>query len=290
VNVQAASTVDQPEASQATGALIERDCPHCGGQDFDQSKAYSRDQWRVGSCGGCAFVFLQNVPVYDRMVEEFAWENTFKQEKERRVDIRPVSTKASTVLRKIRKPFRTTHKDLIATLFKPGPVLDVGCGHGVPLPEGMVPHGIELSKGLFEIANKNMQKLGGYAVHAPAVEGIAQFEAGKFTGIILRSFLEHEWQPKELLKGAHRVLADDGGVFIRVPNFASLNRKIRGNKWCGFRYPDHVNYFTPNSLQKMARQCGFNMKLLNPLKISIDDNIKAVLTKRAAENSEGGVG
>ena len=77
-------------------------------------------------------------------------------------------------------------------------------------------------------------------------------------------------------------MRNDGSVFIRVPNFASTNRKVRGAQWCGFRYPDHVNYFTPDSLSKMAADCGFSMKLLNPIKISIDDNIKAVLTKRVS--------
>ena len=124
-----------------------------------------------------------------------------------------------------------------------------------------------------------MKPRGGFCVHAPAVEGIGQFESGLFTGVILRSFLEHEWKPMELLAGVHRVLRDDGIIFVRVPNYASLNRRIRGSQWCGFRYPNHVNYFTPHILSRMAGDSGFHMKLLNPLKIAIDDNIKAVLTK-----------
>ena len=34
----------------------------------------------------------------------------------------------------------------------------------------------------------------------------------------------------------------------------------------------------------MAGDSGFHLELLNPLKIAIDDNIKAVLTKRASAN------
>ena len=29
-------------------------------------------------------------------------------------------------------------------------------------------------------------------------------------------------------------------------------------RWCGFRYPDHLNYFTPKTLAAMAGEAGFN--------------------------------
>ena len=86
------------------------------------------------------------------------------------------------------------------------------------------------------------------------------------------------------LTGVHRVLWDDGIIFVRVPNYVSLNRRVRGGQWCGFRCPYHVNYFTPYTLSRMAGDSGFHMKLLNPLKIAIDDNTEAVLTKRISAN------
>lgn len=100
-----------------------------------------------------------------------------------------------------------------------------------------------------------------------------------FDGVLLNSFLEHEVNPFILLKEAHRTLKDTGVVYIRVPNYGSLNRKVMGHKWCGFRFPDHVNYFTTKSLAEMAKKAGFKMKIMNPLTIQFDDNIKAVLTK-----------
>ena len=74
-------------------------------------------------------------------------------------------------------------------------------------------------------------------------------------------------------------MADDGAAFVRVPNFGSVNRIVMGRKWRGFRYPDHVNYFALGSLRRMASECGMRCKLLNPVTLPFDDNIKAVLTK-----------
>jgi predicted SAM-dependent methyltransferase len=122
-----------------------------------------------------------------------------------------------------------------------------------------------------------MRTRGGHAIHAPAVEGVKQFPDRYFSGILLRSFLEHEAQPKALLKECARVLAPYGAIYVRVPNFGSLNRRVLGGKWCGFRHPDHVNYFTTRSLAAMAGDFGLTLELLNPIRLPFDDNINAVL-------------
>jgi hypothetical protein len=57
------------------------------------------------------------------------------------------------------------------------------------------------------------------------------------------------------------------------------NRRLLEAKWCGFRYPDHVNYFTTQSLRSITGDCGLRLKLLNPLCLPLDDNINAVLKR-----------
>ena len=76
-----------------------------------------------------------------------------------------------------------------------------------------------------------------------------------------------------------RVLKTDGAIYVRVPNFGSINRHVMGARWSGFRYPDHVNYFTLGSLRRMTSDCGLRLKLLNPALFPLNDNINAVLTK-----------
>ena len=229
-------------------------------------------------CSDCGFVYLWNVPDYSQLVDEFAWEKSYAAEHRRRVQERGFSKRFAKAFRDMLVQSSRNEK-IYRRLFRPGPVLDVGCGAGSSVPSGYTPFGIELSCHLWHVANARMQKAGGHCVHAPAVEGIDMFEPKMFSGVILRSILEHEWQPLPLLAKVYRVLHDDGAVFIRVPNFASLNRKIRGSSWCGFRYPDHVNYFTPKSLSDMASKCGFRMKLLHPFRVAVDDNVNGSLRK-----------
>jgi SAM-dependent methyltransferase len=258
-----------------------RACPACEGQEARILPRYSTSRWQVVECASCRFVFLQNPPVYERMVEEFAWEKTKVVEKERRNESRPVVMQIDRSTRWRLGAFKQKRKDLYRSLFKQGRVLDVGCGGGRNIPKPFVPYGIEISKALYEKAEAKLAKRGGQAIHGAAAEIITTFSDGYFTGVVLSSVVEHELRPKQLLTHVARVLEKDGKAFIRVPNFGSLNRVIAGGHWCGIRHPDHVNYFTTKSLRSMAAEAGLAVQLLNPVRTPFDDNINAVLTPMA---------
>ncbi|MFD0985908.1 class I SAM-dependent methyltransferase [Methyloligella solikamskensis] len=256
-----------------------RACPHCCTQAFEPLEAYSAPPWAVVECVDCGFVYLKNPPDYEALSKDYAWEKTRAAEKKRRKTQSPALMWLDRATRWRLSLMRKNLLDYIAGRYPGGHVLDVGCGEGRRLPDTFVPFGIEISEGLAAEADKRMRARGGYAVHAPAVEGVKQFPDEHFEAILLRSFLEHEKQPKALLQEAVRVLKPEGAIFIRVPNFASVNRHLRGGKWCGFRHPDHVNYFTPTSLKAMAADCGLKMTLLNPIRLPLDDNINAILER-----------
>ncbi|MGB6388028.1 MAG: class I SAM-dependent methyltransferase [Methyloceanibacter sp.] len=261
-----------------------RDCPRCGAAAFQALPAYSSPPWQIVECSACAFVFLRNPPEYKQLVSNFAWEKTRVAEVERRKSNSPVRMWLDGMTRWRAGIYSPGVAGRLQRLFAPGRVLDVGCGSGKKVPEPFIPFGIEISEELSRAADTHMRARGGRAIHAPAVDGVKEFPAQYFTGILLRSFLEHEAQPKALLEQCARVLAPGGAVYVRVPNYGSLNRLVLGAKWCGFRYPDHVNYFTTTSLAAMAKDCGLSLKLLNPVRLPLDDNINAVLKPQSPAN------
>lgn len=259
-----------------------RPCPQCGSEAFVELPGYSSAPWQVTECGACGFVFLRNPPAYEALVSKFAWEKTRVAEVERRKKRSPFRMWLDNATRWRAGIYSPEVGGRLKRLFKPGPVLDVGCGSGKKVPEPFIPFGVEISEELCRAADEHMQTRGGRAIHAPAVEGVKQFPDGYFTGILLRSFLEHEAQPRELLEQCARVLAPNGAIYVRVPNFGSLNRRMLGGKWCGFRHPDHVNYFTTRTLGAMAGDFGLKLRLLNPIRLPLDDNINAVLVPARA--------
>ena len=255
-------------------------CPQCGDANGRMLADYSVDPWRLVQCEACdGFVYLQNAPAYSRLADEFAWEKTSAVERERRRVKYPVVNFIERMTRWRLSLFPGKRTRLYRRLFQKGRVLDVGCASGQSIPEPFIPYGIEISQVLARKAQENMAARSGRAICAPAIEGISQFPDRYFSGVVLSSFLEHEVNPKTLLEQVARVMADDGKAYIRVPNFSSINRHVMGAKWCGFRHPDHVNYFTPKSLRRMARDCGLRMRLINPFMLPFNDNINAVLSK-----------
>lgn len=278
--------VTQPQAgASAASRLVVRDCPICGAAPSHALAKYSREPWHLVTCDGCGFVYLKEAPAYDRLTDEFAWEKSWLEEKERRRQRNPM---AGLTPRRPMQNAKASKKARVAKLFGRGNVLDIGCGGDTLVPEGFTPYGVEISDALQAQADAIMKARGGHCVHAPAVEGVASFPAGFFSGIILSSFLEHEMQPARLLAECARVLRPDGSIYVRVPNYGGVNRRVRGAEWCGFRHPDHVNYFTLDSLTELAARFGLKLRLLNPYRLPFDDNINAVLTKgtRGGEPNE----
>lgn len=241
-------------------------------------KAYSRDTWQIVTCDNCTMTYLRNPVAYEALEQDYAWEKTFLAKREASKG----STSLSPMIRRLRQRFGLTHRDKhdqFRSWFKDGKVLDIGCGPGGRIRPPMTPFGIELSRGLHEKAEKLMRSQGGYCLHGAGAEAIEKFEASFFNGIVMHSYLEHETNVSTVLKGAHRTLKDDGLVYVRVPNYGSLNRRVIGPKWCGFRYPDHVNYFTLKSLTQAARSAGFSTRLINKIALPVDDNIIVLLKK-----------
>lgn len=256
-----------------------RACPYCQSSHQVGLDEYSLSPWRIVRCGECSFVYLANPVDYADLVEDQAWETNVLKEIERRKTDRPFSYRLSQLTRRRLKILGRPKSHRFSGVFKSGRILDVGCGKGENLPPPLVPFGVEISKNLSQIADKAMRARGGLCIHGNAVDGVKSFDSQFFDGVLLRSFLEHETKPLPLLIGLNRILKTDGIVYIRVPNFSSLNRRVMGRKWCGFRYPDHVNYFSMKSLSRMADKAGFRMRLVNRATVVVDDNIKAILEK-----------
>jgi len=243
-----------------------RPCPLCGADNRNRpASRYSKGEWLIKECPACSFVYLENPPPYSDLEENFAWEKTYAREVDYRRKRSPLLYWISSKNKKFKGKYlkRNKLRDLLKSFNVRGKVLEVGCGCGQflkDLEDGCVPFGIEISKQLAKTATEAVSKRGGTVINASSLEGLARFDDGSFDCVIMSAYLEHEIQPKEVLKESQRVLRPKGRLIIKVPNFNSINRRIRDRNWCGFRYPDHVNYFTPKSLKEVLKGAGFSIE------------------------------
>ncbi len=264
-----AATVSATAAALIAGnaddaCCLERDCPLCGRDNHSQSPLpLSRGTWRLKECSGCRFVYLENALRYEELNENHAWTKSRLAERDFRRDgsLRDV---AGSPLRATQKWFRSLlprqkAARLIDRYVPSGRVLEVGCGNGQmlrQLPRRLIPCGIEIDARAAGKARRYIEPLGGQLIHADGLGGLESLADASIAGILMHSYLEHENQPLAVLRQAARVLVRGGAVVIKVPNFSSLNRRLLGSVWPGFRFPDHVNYFTPATLRSIVTAAG----------------------------------
>ncbi len=265
----AAAVTTLPAVGSPTGAAPLRLCPICGRDNTTRTPlSASQPPWLLKQCGRCRFVYLENPPAAGDLAAEFAWERTHAQERERRSRREPLLA----ALNRLRVwaaghlvAWRRGGKMIrwIERYVGSGRLLDVGCGHGLllnVLPHEIVPYGVEVSSQLAAQSNRLAVARGGYVIEGPAATALSLFSGDFFAGIVMRSYLEHEPEAVKVLRVSRRILRPGGVLIVKVPNYDCWNRRfIRRDRWCGFRHPDHVNYFTPGSLLGLLKSQGFEI-------------------------------
>jgi len=214
-----------------------RACPLCGDQQQVGRLLHRQGNWQIRRCA-CGMVYLAN-PAGNSEAGHGPVEGEYSS-----------PAVHDRMLGMVRRHFR------------PGNVLEIGCGEGAflqMLEPQYIPFGIEISRVLSPVADVPARERGGWVVHAEAIDGLAMFGEEHFTGVVMNSFLEHVLDPLALLSRCFRHLDAQGRMLIRVPNYASLRRRLQGMRWAGFRFPEHVNYFTPETLAAACRKAGFRI-------------------------------
>ncbi|KUG21692.1 hypothetical protein ASZ90_008538 [hydrocarbon metagenome] len=131
------------------------------------------------------------------------------------------------------------------------------------LDKKYTPFGIEVSRQLSGNAQKIAEARGGRVFCGNALVGLDTFEKDFFAAAIMSAYFEHEAAPREVLQKILRISKPGAPLVIKVPNYGCINRMIAQNKWCGFRYPDHVNYWTPKNLKQIIINTGFEIVRFN---------------------------
>jgi 2-polyprenyl-3-methyl-5-hydroxy-6-metoxy-1,4-benzoquinol methylase len=140
---------------------------------------------------------------------------------------------------------------------------DVGCGSGFFLKymcsSGWKGIGIEPSENAcYESGNLRIvgNTLEGFIAENPEYHHF-------FDVVTLFGVLEHAANPVGMIQSVKNLLNKDGILFISVPNdFSVLQESARNSLnsdpwWISI--PDHINYFSMNSLKNVLMGCGFSI-------------------------------
>jgi SAM-dependent methyltransferase len=267
---------------------IYRLCPLCGNENTNiKPSVYSKDPWIIKMCARCRLVYLENPPSYEDLYENYAWEKTSRQVSDEKKKKESAFRRGVRVIERYKDSLIRRDKlmTLVKQYFPAGPIIDIGCGGGEVmnrLNQKYIPYGVEISKHLSGKAQQIAKSRGGRVFCGNALLGLDAFEKDFFAAAIMSAYLEHESAPREVLQKIMRTLQSGAHLIIKVPNYGCLNRIVMGRKWCGFRYPDHVNYWTPKTLIKIIKDTGFQIVRFNIWdRFPVSDNMWLVACKPA---------
>jgi SAM-dependent methyltransferase len=220
----------------------------------DRRKGLSGD-WRLVECDSCGVISMMPLPTDEQLASYYG---AYSQDD--KVDL---SQGAGSRYPKLRKLFHRLSGDVDPRDFVCVPagarVLDYGCGHAAYLSDfhhrGVAISGAEIAEYAVEACRNH-----GYDVHKVDDFSHIPFHEGEFDVIYLMQVFEHLRSPHNFLKELARILKSGGMLYLAVPNAASIWRKVFGHNWVsGWFAPFHLFHYTRDTLEKLARQHGFEL-------------------------------
>jgi 2-polyprenyl-3-methyl-5-hydroxy-6-metoxy-1,4-benzoquinol methylase len=180
----------------------------------------------------------------------------------------------------VKRLYARHNLSLIKRYIKAGSLLEIGAGEGYFLAEaksaGFEVCGIEL-KGKY--AHFIDDKLGIDCETAPLNE--TSFEGKKFDLIYHCNVISHLYDPIDVFNMINFRLKDEGFVVFETGNFGDVDYEYY-KYITRFHYPNHLFFFSENSLEKLLEQTGFDLiKTYNYSMLPefiLDKNIKSILS------------
>lgn len=147
---------------------------------------------------------------------------------------------------------------LIRTHRTGGSLLDVGCATGSFLAAareaGFAISGVEPAGSAAATASERL----GLPVHAGDLASAA-FPSGRFEVATLWDVIEHVTDPSAVIAETARVLAPGGVLVVSTGDIASPWARLTGARWPLLTPPQHLSYFTRDSLCRLLARHGFDV-------------------------------
>lgn len=221
-------------------------CPLCG-PDAPSVTRYDFAPYRVVACSSCGLTYLSPRLTEQAILELYKNEayynsNISGQGYDEYMEISDNWVKTFSLRLKQIAPYKSA-----------GKALDIGCGPGYFLTAaqklGFDVNGLDPSDYIVEQA----QKTWGDRIRLGLIES-AGYSLESFDLVVAFDTFEHIYDPKKFLAAIHGVLKPGGVLAITTPDPTSLLSKVSGKNWVSYKLPEHVFYWSPETIRKILSE------------------------------------
>jgi SAM-dependent methyltransferase len=156
----------------------------------------------------------------------------------------------------LRREFARTVR-FIRGLRASGRLLEIGCAYGFFLEEARPFYevaGIEIADTAVAFCRTR-----GFAVINGVANKSTLSQVGMFDVIVLLDVIEHLPDPRATLTLCREHLNPGGIIVISTGDFASFYARFFGRNWRLMTPPQHLWFFTPESMRRLAQSLGLQM-------------------------------
>ncbi|HET9744845.1 MAG TPA: class I SAM-dependent methyltransferase [Chitinophagaceae bacterium] len=238
-------------------------CPVCGSAGISKvfnvkDNTVSQEYFEIYHCSNCQARFTQHPPAASGIGQYYKSEDYISHTDTSKGLI-------NRLYRLVRNYSLNQKRKLIekATGLRRGSLLDVGSGTGhfaaAMQKEGWQVTGLEPDDGAREMAMKR------HSIKLLPDTELFNLPPNRFNAITLWHVLEHVHELKKYILSFKGLLADNGKLFIAVPNYTSYDAKVYQEYWAGYDVPRHLYHFTPPTMQWLMKELGLKVIEVKPM-------------------------
>jgi 2-polyprenyl-3-methyl-5-hydroxy-6-metoxy-1,4-benzoquinol methylase len=222
-------------------------CVLCGGTE--RVARFAKGGWTFVRCTGCGLVAIDPLPTRDELA---------RHHDASYADGRYADFAAAEAIRTAIAEHRLA---AVRGLAPAGPWLDVGASTGsfvtVAAAAGLDVEGLELSTVAVERARAR-----GLRVRQGAIEDFVPER--RYAVVTALDVVEHVPDPVDVVRRLGGWLAPGGVLALTLPSIASLAARVLGRHWYYYTAPDHLHYFTPETIRRLVARAGLDVLAVEP--------------------------
>lgn len=238
-------------------------CPVCGSAGISKvfkvkDNTASQEFFDIYHCSNCQVRFTQNPPSESSISEYYKSENYISHTDTSKGLI-------NRIYQTVRNISINQKKKLIEKItdLPKGTLLDVGSGTGyfaaAMQKAGWDVTGLEPDEGARNVALQQ------HSVKLLPVPELFNLPVNKFDAVTLWHVLEHVHDIKKYIMTFKKLLANNGKLFIAVPNYTSYDAMSYGSNWAGYDVPRHLYHFTPQTMKWLMKEYGMQIVDIKPM-------------------------